>query len=89
MKKLIKERKDGNKVNKSSTSSKNKLTKEAMNYISGLEMELDQTKSQLQDYKQQNDVISKELKTFQSQLQNDTLQERLQEVISKVFVPHP
>jgi chromosome segregation ATPase len=62
---------------------KTKMPKEALEYITELEMELDRSKNQLEDMKRQNGGLSKQLKVYEEQFHNVDLHRKLQEVMAE------
>lgn len=85
IKKLLKEKKQLEKArqNQPSTESKAKLSKEALDYISGLELELDQTKAQLEDLRKQNEIVKKQLRMYEEQMNDADMKLKLQDILGK------
>jgi len=61
-----------------------KMPKEALEYISGLEFDLDRVKTLLEDYKRQNQILNNHLRSYEEEMSNGTLQSKLQEIMSKL-----
>lgn len=67
----------------SSKSPRNKMSKEALDYISQLEIDLDRIKTELHEYKKKNNILERQLNMYEDQINKSSLQDRLQEIISK------
>lgn len=81
--KLLKQKKQLEKQKSAVKEPKTKMPKEALEYITELEMELDRSKGQLEDLKRQNSALSNHLKAYEEQLHSVDLHARLQEVMGK------
>ena len=81
--KLLKQKKMLEKQKSAVKEPKSKMPKEALEYITELEMELDRSKSQMEDLKRQNSSLSKHLKAYEEQFHNVDLHCKLQEVMGE------
>lgn len=88
IKKLLKDKKQLEKAkqHQPSSESKAKLSKEALDYISGLELELDQTKTHLEDLKNKHEMVKKQLKQYEDQMNDQDIRLKLQDVLGKQYI---